>query len=169
MLGIVAAGCGGNEASAEEEWAGGVCSAVSDWQERIEQSAADISEQVRSPGADTLATIESEIQEGVDASKELADELKSLEPPDTEAGDQAQQELEGLADQVEATVDKTKETIDSLPENAGLKEVAQTVAPLLPSLQALATNVSVTIANVKERGSELKDGFDKADSCKKYR
>jgi uncharacterized phage infection (PIP) family protein YhgE len=168
-LAIAAAGCGGNEPSAEEEWAGDVCSAVSDWQDQIEQSAADIREQIRAPGVDTLAAIESEIQEGVDASNELADELQSLEPPDTEAGDQAKQELDALGDQVEATVEETKETIDSLPENASLTEVAQKVAPLLPSLQALATNVSATLASVKERGSELTEGFDKADSCEKYR
>jgi uncharacterized phage infection (PIP) family protein YhgE len=168
-LAIAAAGCGGSEPSSEEDWAGDVCSAVGDWQDQLEKSATEIRAQIESPGAGTLAAIESEIQEGVDASKELADDLKSLEPPDTESGEQAQQELDSLADQVEETVDKTKETIDSLPENASLSEVATTVAPLLPSLQALATNVSATLASVQERGSELKEGFDKADSCEQYR
>jgi uncharacterized phage infection (PIP) family protein YhgE len=169
MLAFVAAGCGGSEPSASEEWAGDVCSAVSDWQDQLEQSASDIREQVQSPGAGTLAAIDSEIQEAVDASKELADELSSLEPPDTEAGDQAQQEVDSLAVQVEDTVDKTKETIDKLPENASLSEVATTVAPLLPSLQALAVNVSATLKSLQDRGSELKEGFDKAGSCEKYR
>jgi uncharacterized phage infection (PIP) family protein YhgE len=168
-LAIAAAGCGGSDPSAEEDWAGDVCSSVSDWQDQIEESAADIREQIESPGAGTLAAVESEIEEGVDASKELADDLQSLEPPDTEAGEQAQQEIDSLADQVEETVEKTKETIDSLPENASLSEVVETVGPLLPSLQALATNVSATLASVQERGSDLKEGFDKADSCEKYR
>lgn len=168
-LAFAAASCGGSEPSATEEWAGDVCSAVSDWQDQLEQSAADIREQVQSPGAGTLAAIESEIEEAVDASNELADDLKSLDPPDTETGDQTKQELDSLADQVEATVEKTKETIDSLPENAGLTKVAETVAPLLPSLQALVTNVSATLASIQERGSELKEGFDKADSCERYR
>jgi hypothetical protein len=169
LLAFAAAGCGGSEPSASEEWAGDVCSAVSDWQEQIEQSAGDIREQIESPGAGTLSAIESEIQEAADASTELADELKSLEPPDTEAGEQAQQELDSLADQVDETVNETKETIDNLPENASLSEVVEAVTPLLPSIQALAMNVSVTIGSVKERGSELKEGFDKADSCEKYR
>lgn len=169
VLAFAAAGCGGSEPSASEEWAGDVCSEVGDWQDQIEQSAADIREQVQSPGADTLAAIQSEIEEGVDASKDLADELRSLEPPDTDAGEQAQQEIESLADQVEATVDKTKETIDNLPENASLTEVAQAVAPLLPALQGLVTNTSATLTSVQERGSELKEAFDKADSCERYR
>jgi hypothetical protein len=169
VLAFAAAGCGGSEPSASEEWAGDVCSAVGDWQDQIEQSAADIREQVQSPGADTLAAIQSEIEEGVDASKDLADELRSLEPPDTDAGEQAQQEIESLADQVETAVDKTKETIDNLPENASLTEVAQAVAPLLPALQGLVTNTSATLTSVQERGSELKEAFDKADSCERYR
>lgn len=169
ILAFAAAGCGGSEPSASEDWAGDVCSTVGDWQDQIEQSAADIREQIQSPGADTLAAIQSEIEEGVDASKELADELQSLEPPDTEAGDQAQQEVESLADLVETTVDKTKETIDNLPENASLSEVAEAVAPLLPDLQALVTNVSATLTSVQASGSELKEGFDKADSCERYR
>jgi uncharacterized phage infection (PIP) family protein YhgE len=169
LLAFAAAGCGGSEPSATEDWAGDLCSAVSDWQDQLEQSASDIREQVQSPGAGTLTAIESEIQEAVDASNELADELKSLEPPDTESGDQAQQEVDALADQVEATVEKTKETIDGLPENAGLRDVATAVAPLLPPLQALVTNVSATLTSLQERGSELKEGFDEADSCEKYR
>ena len=169
LLALAAAGCGGSEPSASEQWAGDVCSSVSDWQDQIEQSAAGIREQIQSPGADTLSAIESEIQDAADASTQLADELRSAEPPDTDAGEQAQREIESLATQVEDTVDKTKETIDNLPENASLTEVAQAVGPLLPSIQALATNVSVTIKSVKERGSELKEGFDKADSCEKFR
>ena len=169
VLAFAAAGCGGSEPSASEEWAGDVCSAVGDWQDQIEQSAADIREQVQSPGADTLAAIQSEIEEGVDASKELADELRSLEPPDTDAGEQAQQEINSLADLVETTVDKTKETIDNLPENASLTEVASAVAPLLPDLQALVTNTSAALTSVQKQGSELKEAFDKADSCERYR
>jgi len=169
LLAFAAAGCGGSDPSASEEWAGDVCSAVGDWQDQIEQSAADIREQLQSPGVDTLEAIKNEITEAADASIDLSEELKSLEPPDTEAGDQAQQEVDALADQVDETVDKTRETIEGLPENASLTEVAEAVAPLLPPLQALVTNVSATLTSVKERGSELNEGFQKADSCERYR
>ena len=49
------------------------------------------------------------------------------------------------------------------------RKIAETVAPLLPSLQALVVNVDSTLQSVQERGSEIKDGFDKADSCERYR
>lgn len=169
-LAFAAVGCGGGGGpSAEEEWAGDVCSSLGEWQDQIEQSAADIREQVQSPGADTLAAIESEIQEAADATNELADELQSLEPPDTEGSDQAQQELEALGTQLESTVDNVKQTIDSLPENASLTEVAKALSPLLPQLQNLASTATNALTLVKETGSELKTGFEQADPCERYR
>ena len=169
LLAFAAAGCGGDETSATEEWAGDVCSAVGTWQDQIEQSATDIREQIQSPGADTLEAIKDEITEAADASIDLSEELKSLKPPDTEKGDRTQQEVEALADQVDQTVDKTRETIEGLPDDASLTEVGKAVGPLLPSLQALITNVSATLTSLQEQGSELKEGFDKADSCERYR
>ena len=169
LLAFAAAGCGGGDTSATEDWAGDVCSAVGDWQDQIEQSAGDIREQVQSPGADTLEAIKDEITEAADASIDLSEKLKSLKPPDTDGGDRTQQQMEALGNQVDETVDKTRETIEGLPDDASLTEVAQAVAPLLPSLQALVTNVSATLTSLQEQGSELKEGFDKADSCERYR
>jgi hypothetical protein len=167
-LAILAAGCGG-ETSAEEEWAGDVCTAVSDWQNQVEESADDVSGQLQSPGAGTLAAIDAEIQEAVDATEKLGDDLQDLDPPDTEAGDQAKQELDALALQLDSTVTKTKETVDGLPEDASVSQVLETLAPVVPSLQSLAVSVSSTLESVQERESDLKEGFDKADSCEKYR
>ena len=168
-LAFAAAACGGSGPSAEEEWAGDVCSSLSEWQDQLEQSATDIREQIRSPGANTLAAIESEIQESVDATKTLADDLQSLEAPDTLGADEAKQQLDALGTQLESTVDNVKQTIDGLPENASLTEVAEALSPLLPQLQNLATSASNTLTLVQESSSELKTGFEQADACERYR
>ena len=103
------------------------------------------------------------------SSIDLSEKLKGMKPPDTAEGDRAQQEVEGLADQVDSTVDKTRETIENLPDNASLTEVAASIAPLLPPIQALITNVSSSLTSLKALGSELNDAFEQADSCERYR
>ena len=167
-LAILAAGCGG-DASAEEEWAGDVCSAVGDWQDEVEQTADDVREALQSPGAGTVAAIETEVREIVDATDTLGDDLRGLEAPDTDAGDQAKQELDTLAVQLEATATNLQETFDNLPEDAGLTELADALQPLIPTIQSLVASASNTFTAVQESGSELKEGFDNADSCEEFR
>ena len=155
--------------SAEEEWAGDVCTAVSGWQDQVEQSTNRAREALESPGAGTLAAIEAEVREIIDATDELVNDLRGLEPPDSDAGEQAKQELDTFASQLETTATNTKETFDNLPEDAGITELAQALEPLLPSIQSLVTSASSTFTAVKESGSELEEGFDQADSCERYR
>ena len=68
-LAIVAAGCGG-EASAEEKWAGDICSALGGWQDQVEQSSNDAKDELQSPDAGTRAAIETDVREIVDANRQ---------------------------------------------------------------------------------------------------
>jgi hypothetical protein len=167
-LAILAAGCGG-DTSAEEEWAGDVCTAVSGWQDQVEQSSDEAREALQSPGSGTVAAIDAEVREIIEATDELGDDLRELEPPDTESGDQAKRELDTFASQLDATATNTKETFDNLPEDAGITELANALEPLVPSIQSLIESASSTFTAVKESGSELEEGFDDADSCERYR
>ncbi len=106
-LAILSAGCGGGT-SAEEEWAGDVCTAVGGWQDQVEQSSDDLREELQSPGAGTRAAIEAEVREIIDATDKLGTDLRELEPPDTEAGDQAKREVDTFAAQLEATATNVK-------------------------------------------------------------
>ena len=168
-LAILSAGCGGSDTSAEEQWAGDVCTAVSGWQDQVEQSSNDAREALQSPGAGTVAAIQANVQEIIDATDTLGNDLKGLEPPDTEAGEQAKREVDTLAVQLQATASNMKETFDNLPDDPSITDIADALEPLVPSTQSLIESASSTFAAVKESGSELKEGFDDADSCERYR
>jgi uncharacterized phage infection (PIP) family protein YhgE len=116
-----------------------------------------------------MATINTEIQSAVDATKKLSSDLKSLDAPNSDSGKQAQQQLTSLSTQLDQTVTKTKQTVANIPSGAAVTEIASQLATLVPSLQALATSASTTLSSIQASAQDLKDGFDKADSCKQFR
>lgn len=167
-LAVLASGCGGSK-SAQEKWADNVCSAVGDWQDSVDQSVKEVRTQLNSPSTGMMATINTEIQSAVDATKKLSSDLKSLDPPNSDSGKQAQQQLTSLSTQLDQTVTKTKQTVANIPSGAAVTEIASQLATLVPSLQALATSASTTLSSIQASAQDLKDGFDKADSCKQFR
>jgi chorismate synthase len=166
ILAVVAAGCGGS--SPEEEWAGSVCSDVADWKSQVQKASDDVSSQLQSPQAGTLAAIDADVRSAVNATEQLGTNLKATNPPDTDAGKQAKQEVDDLSTQLDATVTKSKQTVDNVPQGAGLTETVKALAPLASSLSSLAVAASSTLSAVKSTASEIKDGFEDADSCKQF-
>jgi hypothetical protein len=169
LLAFVAAGCGGGGASSEEKWAGSVCTDVANWKQEIQQQVNDARTKLQSPGAGTFDAIKGDIQQAADATKKLATNLKSLDAPNGDSGTQAKQQLDSLATQLQNTVSHAKQTIATLPKNASLTQVVNQLATLGPSLQSLVTNTKTTLSSIQSSSSDLKKGFDDADSCKQLK
>ena len=124
---------------------------------------------MQSPGTGTLAAIDTDIRNAVNATSQLAHNLKALGPPDTESGAKAKQQVDSLASQLEGTVNQAKQTVESVPKGSGVTQTLQALAPLAPQLQSLSTKVSSTLASIQQTSSSLKDGFEQADSCDQFR
>src|SRR5829696_2101279 len=100
VVAVVAAGCGGDDdTSATEQWAGDVCSAISGWTTSLRETADSLT--AGSIGEDGIQTAVADVKA---ATSTLADDLKSLGPPETESGDQAKEALDELASQIEDDV-----------------------------------------------------------------
>jgi septal ring factor EnvC (AmiA/AmiB activator) len=167
-LSFAAAGCGSNSSEAEK-WANSVCSTVSGWQGTIEQTAQEVQTELQSPSLSTVGAIETQIQSAVTATQKLSTDLKAIGAPDIDSGTQAKQQVDALASQLQSALNIAKNTIDALPKDANLNELAQKLLPLAPAIQSLATSTSNTVKAIETSGDELKEGFDKADACKPYR
>jgi methyl-accepting chemotaxis protein len=168
VLAATAAGCGGSK-SAEEKWADSVCTNLGNWKSQVKQSTDDIAAKLRSPQQGTLAAMKADVQKLVDATQELAQNLNALGAPKTDSGAQAKQQLATLASNLQTTTDKAKQTLATVPESAGLTETAQKLAPLAPDLQSLAAESKSTVQSIEASSSDLKKGFEQADSCKQFR
>lgn len=161
----LAAGCGGDDAGAEA-WAGDVCSSVQEWRENLTSLALDA--QVEGLSADTIRTA---IDGGVEATRRLRGQLEDLGPPDTQAGDEIEQELDELADQVVEQVEAAQAEAEGLPEDQSVPELLESLASIASELQSVVGDVEATFTDIQELepGSELEDGFESAEACRDLR
>jgi hypothetical protein len=166
-LSFLAAGCGSSK-SAEEKWAGSVCSAVGDWQDQIKKSTNNIKAQIQSPSRGTVAMIKGEVSSAVDATESLASDLKANGPPKTEGSTEAKQKLDAFATQLQTTATKARDALDSLSGSTSLSALGHQLVPLAPELEALATSAKSTLNSVAASGTKLKQGFKDADACKQF-
>jgi methyl-accepting chemotaxis protein len=170
VLAVGAAGCGGGgDTSSAESWADDVCTSIADWKEEIRHAGDDIRAELRSPSTGTLGRIGDSVQSAADATTSLVDDLKGLDAPDVDSGDQAKQQVDAFADQLDKTVEQAKTTVDGIPDSAGLAEIVSALATIGPSLDTLANTGQSALAAVEATGSAIKDGFENADACKPLR
>ena len=167
-LAVVAAGCG-ESASPEEKWFGSVCTELGDWEDGLKERADAVQKELESPKLGTLAAVDAEIKGAVADSDKLTSDLRAIQPPETADGAEAERKLNALVLQIESTATEAKQTVATIPKGASTTEAAQVLLPLVPSLQGLAVNVSSTLESIQAVAKEYKDGFNKADSCERFR
>ena len=158
----LAAGCGGDDAGAEA-WAGDVCSSVQEWRENLTSLAVDA--QVEGLSAESIRTA---IDGGVEATQRLRGQLEDLGPPDTEAGDEIEQELDELSDQVIEQVAAAQAEAEALPEDQSVPELLESLTSIAGELQSVVGEVEATFTDIQELepGSELEDGFENAEAAR---
>ena len=161
-LSIAAAGCGGDDESSAESWANDVCGNLSQW-------ITDVDEAVRSLTAEGLNFDTDDIREAVDqakgATEDLVDDLQGLGPPDTEAGQEAQAELEDLQGVLESQVDSVEQAIDS---GDGPLELAGTISTALATAINELEQAFESLQGV-DPGGELEDAFSESEDCDSLR
>jgi hypothetical protein len=162
---VLAAGCG-EEESGPGAWAGDVCSSVQEWRENLTSLAVDAQMEGLSP--DTVMTA---IEGGVEATSRLRDQLDDLGPPDTEAGDEIEQELDALADSVMETAEEARDRAEALPENQSVPELIQSLMTIARDLQSVAGEAEATFDELEELepGRELEEAFESSEDCQDLR
>ena len=153
------AGCGGNEESASEQWAGGVCTQLSTWVTNVEDAVRSLTE---NPLSLDQAAVQAATEDVKGATDDLVDGLADLGPPETEDGDQARSELDDLGTQLQQQLEDIEQSADA----GSLSLVTVTSA-----IGTAASAVRSTYESIKslDSGGELRDAFESADSCDSFR
>lgn len=155
----LAAGCGGgDDTSATEQWASSACSAVNTWTSSIQS----IGETVRQDP--TRAGVEKALDDLESSTQTLVDDLKGLGAPETEAGQEAQDEVNSLADDLDQSLEEMKGAADNV---SSASDVLSAISVVTANLSTMADDASSTIDKLQQLdgGQELKDAFENADSC----
>ena len=159
---LVAAGCGssGGGTTATDAWATGVCTAITTWQGQLKT----ITSSVTSDGV-SKASIDKAITQAKDATNQLADSLKKLGKPDTQAGQQAKDDVQQLSDELSSGIKKVQ---DSVSGASGAAQVLAGVSVATGTLSTMVTQVSTTIGDLQKLDpkGELEQAFRKSDACK---
>jgi methyl-accepting chemotaxis protein len=159
---LAAAGCGGSSSSTTptDTWASGVCTAVSTWK----TSLTNIATSVKSGGVsqDSLNTAATQAK---DATNTLADSLKKLGKPDTQAGQQAKDDVNQLSSQLSKNVQTIQDAISNASGAAGVLTAVSTASS---TLVTMGNEVSTTIGDLQKLDpkGEIQRAFKQSSSCK---
>jgi hypothetical protein len=170
VLVVVTAGCGGGGGSSAEEeaWADEVCTTIASWRTEVQTIVTNATNDLTQPGA-TRADLEAAIDNGLDATKTLVEDLRAAVPPDTPDGDEAKAAVDAFLDDVQASDDEVRSALAGLPEDAGLAQVIAELSGLATSLQTTVDNGRALVTELTELGGAMKDAFESADSCQELR
>ncbi len=161
----VLAGCGGDDEPSAEGWASDVCGRVDEW-------LGDVQDIVTEGGDDDpLALLEENLERVVDETDELVDDLRDIPPPDVESGEEAEEEVEALAEQLEERVDRVREQTQDVVEVLDLTEALEVLAGVTKELEGGREDLEESLDRVRELDAdgELGDAVENADACEELR
>jgi hypothetical protein len=162
---LLAAGCGGEEESASEAWAGDFCTAAADWRSSIDDAIA----QVGDPADLSFNTLRGAIDNGLAATENFIDDVRVLGPPETEAGQEAAGIVESMTDDLEADVDELRSALETETQSAPelLEKAGQ--ASTLVGQMAQQLQSSVQELEGLEPADELRSALEDNEDCEAAR
>jgi len=163
MMAFLAAGCGGGEEPAvstnSAEWADGFCTAVTSWTDELQT----IGDRFDDSSSLSLDTVEEAVGDARDATQSFLDDVRALGRPDTQSGEQAVDELDELAAELESSVDRIEEEVSGA---SGITGAISASAVVVVEVAKMAVAVQSTRSRIEgDVSSELQDAFKQADSC----
>ncbi len=111
LAALLLAGCGGDDApNASEEYANDVCGELSTWVTDVQGTVTSLTDQGLSISRDDIQTAFDQTKESTDA---MVNDLEQLGPPESEDGQAAKSELDGLASTLRQQLDVIEQAVNS--------------------------------------------------------
>jgi methyl-accepting chemotaxis protein len=157
----VAAGCGGDDENPTAAWADDACGAIQDWETTVSDTIASVTDGV--PSADDISAA---VDQVVQATSSLGDELDGIGPPPTEAQAQTEDALSTLKTSLNERADTVQQAIDA--GGSSLSDLASLASTVLEQAQGAVTDAQTFFDATADPGSaaqEVVDAIDQSDTC----
>jgi methyl-accepting chemotaxis protein len=157
VLGVFAAGCGGDDEDSNAAWADDVCGSVSSWVDSVREAADSVTQ-----GG---GSVDDAVDDVKSATEQLDDDLRGLEPP--EAAEQLQDTIEQLLDQLRQGV----RAIEDAVENASGGGAIEALTTIAATISTMSQEVSSAVDDLQEAdtGETLRQAFEDSDDCRELR
>jgi len=161
ILAILAAGCGGDDESSAEQWADGVCSAFSDWRDAVTETGESL--KAGSLNEESLRNAVDDLQ---DSTESFADDLRDLPKLETDAGEEAQQTLDDLAESVDTSKEDVRTAVGDA-EGKGLQGVLEAGSAIAEIVARMGEQLETAFDKLEQLDSsnEIADAFESSDAC----
>jgi hypothetical protein len=162
---LLVAGCGGEEESPSEAWAGDFCSAAAEWRSAIDEAIAGVGD----PADLSFNSLRGAIDDGLAATENFVEDVRALGPPETEAGQEAAGIVDSMTDELDADVDELRSALETETESTPeLLEKAGQASTLIGQM-AQQLQSSVQELEGLEPADELRSALEDNEDCQQAR
>ena len=159
------AGCGGDDGGGDSAtaWADDVCSAITTWTDSITSTTDSLK-----GGNLNEDSLKSAVDDLASATNDFVDDVKGLGAPDTEAGEQAKESLDQLADDADENLSTVQNAVDDVSDPSG---IVAAITAISAAVSTMSQQFSSTFTELEQldAGGELETAFNEADSCAELR
>ncbi|HLF00152.1 MAG TPA: hypothetical protein VI540_09665 [Gaiellaceae bacterium] len=166
---VLARGDDGGPSEETVAWAGSICSSLTEWQSSIESIA-----NVAATGL-SKESLANAFDDAAQATDELVADLKALDSPDIETGDELKRRLDQSVDELSSDYESLKAEAEDALDADSTAELLGALASLAPRFQALIGGVGEMLETLQSEDvvggarDELEQAFEDAESCRELR
>jgi hypothetical protein len=152
-------GDGGSDTTSPSEWADSLCSDLSEWKSSVTSVAASLG------GGDLSQEQVQDVVNEVAASTEmLVGNLQDLGRPDTEAGQEAQDAVNQLADELQTGIGEMERAAAGASSGTDARQAAAAIGATATTMSDELSSTLTSLEQLEPEG-ELKSALEQSEAC----
>jgi hypothetical protein len=147
----------GNETTSPSEWADSLCTDLGQWKSSIESTAASFA------GANlSQEQVQNAVNDASNATEALVGQLQDLGRPDAEGGQEAQDSLNQLSEELQTGIGEAERAAAGVSSPA---DAAQAASSIRSTFTTMGNQLTSTFTSLEQPQGELKSALEQSAAC----